>query len=171
MSQKKGLYNTNRKDQILDAAVALFAKNGYYKTTTALVAAQVEVTQPYVFHFFKSKELLYIAVLERAGNRLHEAFSRIHAPADQLTEKMRQAFYHLKVSYHDEILLCMQSFTIPEPSIRENAREMFREIHNLVSKCFTLAGLPNAEYEASMFIACGMAVTVSEVLNIPEIKI
>lgn len=42
----------NRKEQIIDKAVGLFAELGYYKTTTAMVAKAVGVTQPYVFHFF-----------------------------------------------------------------------------------------------------------------------
>ncbi|WP_429876946.1 TetR/AcrR family transcriptional regulator [Fictibacillus sp. NRS-1165] len=45
----------NRKEQIIDKAVGLFAELGYYKTTTAMVAKAVGVTHM-CFTFFKIKK-------------------------------------------------------------------------------------------------------------------
>ena len=158
-----------RKDQILDAAAALFAKNGFYKTTTALVAAAVGVTQPYVFHFFKTKEELYLAVLDRAVGRLIEAFGSVEAPPEELAHRMGHAFNELMETHRDEILISMQSFTIPEPDIRSLVREKFAMVHELVSQRFKNAGLPHPESQASRFFACGMIITMSEVLELPQL--
>jgi AcrR family transcriptional regulator len=74
----------SRKEQIMHHAAALFASQGFYKTTTAHVAEAVGVTQPYVFHFFKTKEQLYIAVLDRAFHRMQHAFASVQAPPEPL---------------------------------------------------------------------------------------
>jgi AcrR family transcriptional regulator len=158
---------SNRKDQILDAAASLFANNGFYKTTTAMVAAEVGVTQPYVFHFFKTKEGLYLAVLERAQSRLMHAFATVDAPPERLAYMMGNAFNELMATHRDEILLCMQSFATPEPNIREIVKGKFAEIHTVVAERFERAGLPNPSAQASSFIACGMVITMSEVLQLP----
>ncbi|MCM3630282.1 TetR/AcrR family transcriptional regulator [Paenibacillus glycanilyticus] len=158
---------TNRKEQILDAAASLFANNGYYKTTTGMVAAEVGVTQPYVFHFFKTKEVLYLAVLERAQKRLMHAFSTVEAPPEFLHHQMGNAFNELMAHYRDETLLCMQSYTTPEPNVREIVRQRFAEVHQVITERFERAGMPNPSQQASTFIACGMVITMSEILELP----
>lgn len=162
-------FAVNRKDQILDAAAALFANIGFYKTTTAMVAAEVGVTQPYVFHFFKTKESLYLAVLERAMDRLVEAFTSVEAPAQQLAHRMGMAFNELALTHRDEILLCMQAFTTPEPQVREFVRGQFARIQRILIDRFRQAGLPQPQREASMFIATGLLITLTEVLQMPEL--
>ena len=168
--KENDLASPGRKDQILDAAAALFARNGFYKTTTAMVAAEVGVTQPYVFHFFKSKEELYRAVLDRASGRLIEAFRAVEAPPGQLAKRMGSAFEELMATHRDEILLCMQAFSTPEAGVRRYVRERFETIHGMVAKRFADAGIPHADRRASMFIACGMAITLAEVLDVPQLK-
>ncbi|TVX95969.1 TetR/AcrR family transcriptional regulator [Cohnella terricola] len=160
----------SRKDQIMNSAAALFASQGFYKTTTAHVAEAVGVTQPYVFHFFKSKEQLYLAVLERAYERLHRAFSAVDAPPEELAHKMGLAFNTLLESYRNEILLLMQCFTTPEPAIREYSRRTHSRIYNTVKTRFKTAGVPKPGTEASIFISCGLIITLSEILELPELS-
>lgn len=56
----------NRKENILEAGLEVFAKQGFYNTTTAHIAEKAGISQPYVFRFFETKEELFIAALERA---------------------------------------------------------------------------------------------------------
>jgi len=160
----------NRKDQIMNSAAALFASQGFYKTTTALVAEDVGVTQPYVFHFFKTKEQLYLAVLERAYDRLSRAFAAVQAPPDELVRKMGQAFNELLGGYRDEMLLLMQCFATPEAGVREFAKTTFSRIYDAVKTRFEEAGIPQAGWEASAFISCGLIVTLTEVLEMPKLS-
>ncbi|AJY77320.1 TetR family transcriptional regulator [Paenibacillus beijingensis] len=159
----------SRKEQIIDAAVTLFASQGYYKTTTAHVAGAVGVTQPYVFHFFKSKEQLFIAVLERAVSRLQEAFRAVDAPKELILDTMGQQFNRLIESHRDEMLVTMQSFTTSEPAIRDAVRTQFSHIYEIVKDRLERAGVNNSAANASMFIGSGMMVTLSEVLDLPEL--
>ncbi|HZG58375.1 TetR/AcrR family transcriptional regulator [Paenibacillus sp.] len=158
-----------RKQQILAAAAALFAESGYYKTTTAHVAKAVGVTQPYIFHFFRTKEELYLAVLKQAAERILHAFTIADAPPEQLPEAMGRAFGELLGDYRSEILLVMTSFTIPEPAIREYTRTEFELVFDRVKERFEKAGLPNAGMMASTFIGQGLALTMSELLQSPKL--
>ncbi|REE67635.1 TetR family transcriptional regulator [Paenibacillus taihuensis] len=157
----------NRKEQILDAAAALFAENGYYKTTTAKVAEAVGVTQPYVFHFFKTKEALYLAVLERAYQRILYAFTSVQAPPELLQETMGKAFIELLADHRNEILLIMMAYTTPEPVIRDHTRRQFEMIYERVLNRFTQAGIADSEQKTSNFISFGLLIAMSETLDLP----
>lgn len=51
------------REAILDTATDLFMKNGYQGTTTREISKILSVTQPAIYHHFKTKEQLYIEVL------------------------------------------------------------------------------------------------------------
>jgi Transcriptional regulator len=159
----------NRKDQILRAAAALFAERGYYKTTTADVARVVGVTQPYVFHFFKTKEALYLAVLEKAKEIILYVFSNTEAPVEQLQASMGKAFEILLKSHRNEMLLVMTAFTTPEPAIRDYVRAGFDEVYERVKTEFDKAGIADPENQARQFIGCGLLITMAEVLQLPKL--
>ncbi|CAI6086924.1 TetR/AcrR family transcriptional regulator [Cohnella sp. JJ-181] len=161
--------SATRKDQILDAAAELFAQLGYYKTTTALVAKAVGVTQPYVFHFFRTKEELFLAVLDRGFNRLTHAFAAVESPPEELAHRMGYAFEQLLVTHRNEILLVMQAYSIPEPAIREEVKAKFVLIHERVGGRFAQAGIPNPNGEAGMFIGTGLLIALSQVLDLPRL--
>ena len=159
----------NRKEQIIEAAAALFAVNGYYKTTTADVAREVGVTQPYVFHFFKTKEALYLAVLEHATMRILHAFTTAEAPPDQLKKQMALAFNELLARHRNETLLVMTAFATPEPAVRDYVRQEFDRVYERVKARFEAAGLANADALASQFFAQGMLCTLAESINLPKL--
>jgi AcrR family transcriptional regulator len=55
----------DRKEQILDVATGLFAKQGFRGTTTKHIAEKAGVTEALIFRHFATKEELYWAVIER----------------------------------------------------------------------------------------------------------
>jgi AcrR family transcriptional regulator len=62
------------KASIVDAAAAVFARNGYRATTLQDVAEVVGLSRPGLLHHFLSKEALFVAVLERAKAWAQEAW-------------------------------------------------------------------------------------------------
>ncbi|MGY1551315.1 TetR/AcrR family transcriptional regulator [Microbacterium sp. A588] len=52
------------KEQILDAAAALFAEHGYVATSTRAIAERVGVRQPSLYYHFSGKDDLLAALLE-----------------------------------------------------------------------------------------------------------
>lgn len=55
----------DRRQQILDAALGLFARRGFQGTTTRQIADAARVNEAIIFRHFPSKEDLYWAVLQR----------------------------------------------------------------------------------------------------------
>jgi AcrR family transcriptional regulator len=57
-----------RRQQLLQAATRAFARRGYFGASTALIAKEAGVSQPYIIQVFGTKEALFLEVLERAGD-------------------------------------------------------------------------------------------------------
>ncbi|PTM53333.1 TetR/AcrR family transcriptional regulator [Desmospora activa] len=58
------------KEQILDACLAVFARYGYEKTSTAMLAEAAGISKALIFHHFGSKEALYFSILERCMEKV-----------------------------------------------------------------------------------------------------
>ena len=56
-----------RRDQILDAASALFAERGYDEVTIEDIAKSAGVARGLVHHYFGGRKEVYLALLERLG--------------------------------------------------------------------------------------------------------
>lgn len=59
-----------RRDEILESAQKLFAKKGFFKTTIQDIARESEFAIATLYNFFKSKEDLYSALIERKTENL-----------------------------------------------------------------------------------------------------
>lgn len=55
----------DRREQILDVAMSLFARQGFEGTTTRQLAESARVNEAIIFRHFPSKEDLYWAIIER----------------------------------------------------------------------------------------------------------
>lgn len=79
-----------REQQILDAAEMLFQQHRYNGLTLADVAKQSGLTKAALYRYFRSKELLFIAVYQRAMISLADDLERIEADGfpDQFVEKL-----------------------------------------------------------------------------------
>jgi AcrR family transcriptional regulator len=65
--------------RILDAALALIAENGVGGTSLQMIADEVGVTKAAVYHQFKTKEEIVIALTERELGRLDDALEAAEA--------------------------------------------------------------------------------------------
>jgi AcrR family transcriptional regulator len=77
-----------RRDQIVAAALACFARTGYYATTMADVAAQAGVSKGTPYLYFDSKEALFIALREEWDCGLAD---RVNAAIAALPETGRRS--------------------------------------------------------------------------------
>jgi TetR/AcrR family transcriptional regulator, cholesterol catabolism regulator len=59
-----------RKNEIIDGALKLFAQSGYYSTSLNDVAAQIGVTKATLYYYFRNKEEIMRAILERSRGRM-----------------------------------------------------------------------------------------------------
>jgi len=68
-----------RRDQIIAAALACFARAGYHATTMADVAAQAGVSKGTPYLYFRSKEALFLALYEEWNCGLDERLTAVVA--------------------------------------------------------------------------------------------
>jgi len=69
----KRLPRAVREQQMLDAAVQMFSRNGYHETSMDAIAAEAEISKPMLYLYYGSKEELFGACLNRELSRFIEA--------------------------------------------------------------------------------------------------
>ncbi|MBP1967278.1 TetR/AcrR family transcriptional regulator [Paenibacillus aceris] len=162
----------NRRSDIISAAIEVFAEIGYYRATTAQVAARAAISQPYIFRFFPTKEALLMTALEVSWGRIIESFRQVveSASPEKLETDLITAYEEILASYRNEVFLQMQAQTIQEDSIRETMRSGFREVRLIVLEAFRKAEIMNAEERTMLFLARGMLCNIAEAIGMPELK-
>ena len=68
---------SEKRRQILEAAVRVFARDGYHTSRVADVAAEAGVAHGLVYHYFASKSALLEAVFTETWEGLLEAIGRV----------------------------------------------------------------------------------------------
>lgn len=68
---------TEKKERILNAALQLFAKEGFAATSTSKVANEAGVSEGLIFRHFKNKEGLLQAILDNGAERGKALFADI----------------------------------------------------------------------------------------------
>ena len=97
-----------RREQILDVAVQVFAKQGFHGASMNDVAEAAGVTKPVLYQHFDSKQDLYVALLEDVGRRMLHAIAKATAGATSgkmQTELGFQAYFRFVAADHDAFLL------------------------------------------------------------------
>jgi AcrR family transcriptional regulator len=98
-----------RREQLMEVATKLFARNGYEATTTAAIALAAGVTEPILYRHFKSKQELFVAIVKAVSEQTmrhwedlikgtedpNEQFRRIAADLPGHMEKLADAYHVL----------------------------------------------------------------------------
>ena len=79
-----------RRENILDAAIAVFARSGFRDTTTAAIAAQLGVSEPTIFRHFVTKRALYLEALDRNAEITMARWREIAAAAPSALMALRE---------------------------------------------------------------------------------
>jgi TetR/AcrR family transcriptional regulator, repressor of the mexAB-oprM multidrug resistance operon len=97
-----------RAGDLLDAATALFLANGYVGTTMADISAAAGVARGNVYWYFKSKDDIFAAVMDRTLSREIRTLGEELAGADPLTRLARglsdmRVYRPLHQAMHDRL--------------------------------------------------------------------
>jgi AcrR family transcriptional regulator len=157
-----------RREQVLGAAIRAFARSGYVGTSTDHVAREAGVSQPYVVRMFGTKLDLFLAVFERATDRIKAAFGQVIAegpfdPASEDDWKRLGAAYTGLLADRDLLLVMMHGFAAGgEPEIGRQGRRCMGEIFALIR---STGCTPE---QANEFVAQGMLLNVLLAMQAPE---
>jgi AcrR family transcriptional regulator len=154
-----------RRLQIIDAAVSLFARKGYQATGTAEIAAAVGVAEPTIYRYFENKQDLYIAALRRNAEEVMVNWERIAAENDNPLNALLSLgqWYLMTLRERPELLaLRFRSMTDPaEPEVVDQARETYLQVMAFTEGLFTKAkeqGLLSAGTEPRTMMWLFMAI-------------
>jgi TetR/AcrR family transcriptional regulator len=120
------------KEHILDACLSVFARHGYEKTTTAMLAEAAGISKALIFHHFKSKKALYLQVLDRCFE-----LARIDLDMDTLFEEdnffeAREKRSLIKLDYYkqhpDMYNVVKEAFQSPPAEIKSEIEAKYGEI-------------------------------------------
>ncbi len=85
---------------ILKAAEAVFSKNGYYQTRMDDIADTAELAKGTLYYHFKSKDAIYLHLLERESTNILEEVKRRISPDSSFLEILRETL-HFYLEYFD----------------------------------------------------------------------
>jgi AcrR family transcriptional regulator len=77
-----------REAMMLDVAEDLFGERGYRAVSMDEIAARVGVSKPMLYHYYGSKERLFLACLGRARSRMREAILQGAGTSDMPGEQL-----------------------------------------------------------------------------------
>lgn len=124
-----------KQEHIINAALTVFGKNGYKKTSTADIAETSGIAKGMIFYYFGSKKALYLYLIDfcwrkligEVGNKItgdvSDVFDRVRLAAEIKTSLMRQ---------YPAIMSFMTSFYYEtDPGVRGEIKTFLAENENL----------------------------------------
>src|ERR1700739_5023352 len=87
---QRGPRGGDKRERILDAAVRIFAKKGFYATRVSEVAKAAGVADGTIYLYFSSKDELLVSLFEDRVERLLRFLERELPPGASASEKLRR---------------------------------------------------------------------------------
>jgi AcrR family transcriptional regulator len=146
-----------RRDEIIEAAVAEFALAGFAGTPTEAIAKRVGVSQPYLFRLFGTKKDLFLAAVHRCFRTTLEAFMRAAEgkQGEEALEAMGKA-YLAWLSDRQRLLMQLQAHAACEdPEICDAVRRGFGSLVEFIERA---SGADEARVRD--FVAFGMLLNI-----------
>jgi AcrR family transcriptional regulator len=145
-AKTKRMPRSVREQQMLDAAVATFARQGYRAASMDEIAEQAGVSKPLVYLYLNSKEELFTACVEREANALAAAVRRGAKPGTEpgtdpewrLEGGLRGFFAHTASHPDGWAVLYQQARTQGQP-FAERVAAMRAEIVGVVTELISAA--------------------------------
>jgi AcrR family transcriptional regulator len=163
---KQRMPAAERRELVLDAAVAEFAAHGLTGTSTEDVARQAGISQPYLFRLFPTKKALFIELISRCFRRVQDTFAAAagQSTGEEALMAMARAYERL-LDDRTLLLLQMQAYAACEdPDIRAATRAGFKQLWELAER---LTGLP---FQTVVdFFAVGMLMNVAAAMDLPSV--
>lgn len=95
MRKKEG----NKQEAILEAAIIVFAENGFHKAKISRIADEADVAVGSVYLYFKNKEEILLRIFDDIWRRLYEAIDELSKHEklnpDKIITKMMDMFFDL----------------------------------------------------------------------------
>lgn len=154
----------HRREQIFEAGARLFAERGYGRTSLEEVAAELGVTRPALYYYYRSKEdLLYEItsfVMDRVMADLREVTGRPCPPLEKLRDLVGRYVRFFASHPHELTLMSTEVDSLGEERrrlIQERQREYLAGVREIVRALLARhPGSPLDETAAAFWLLGGM---------------
>ena len=114
-----------REEQMVEAAMALFARRGYDDASMDEIAAAAGITKPMLYAYFGSKEGLFAACSRKAGEQLRDRLRAVVeaelAPDEAFYAGLRTVFDFVEEHREPWKVLYPQGALLADPIMKEAA--------------------------------------------------
>jgi AcrR family transcriptional regulator len=129
----------DRREAVLAAAMPIIAERGFHAAPTAEVAKKAGISHAYLFRLFPTKSDLAVAVVERANQRIYDAFAAAAGAAGGSGEEKLHAMgmaYDELLRDRELLLLQIHSHAAAgaDEGIRDASRRSFARLVDLVER-------------------------------------
>jgi AcrR family transcriptional regulator len=168
-----------RRDQLVQAALGVFARGGYRSTGTLEIAREAGVGEPTIYRYFADKKDLYLEVLRRSADLILAGWSRVAAEESNPVRAMAAVgnWYYWSVGQQPDPLW-VRARAIAE-SQDEDIRSVLRQAYE---QCFLFVrglllsareqGLIDAGADvdaiAWLFMGVGQIIDMVTLLDMPD---
>jgi AcrR family transcriptional regulator len=133
-----------REEQMIEAASGLFAKHGFGGVSMDDIAKASGITKPMLYAYFDSKDGLFAACAEAAGEELRQELRAVSeredlTPDKQLWEGLQRVFQFVEEN-HDGWLLLYPEGGVASGSIGSGAVAARDAMADLLTELFTRQG-------------------------------
>jgi AcrR family transcriptional regulator len=147
-----------RRQDVLDAALEVFAEHGLSGASTDEIARKAGISQPYLFRLFHTKKELFIASTERCFRETLETFQRAAEgkTGEEALKAMGEAYGELIRSNPNRLRGQMQVYAAcDDPDVCSVARKGYGDLVEFVQRA---SGVDDELL--SQFFARGMLINV-----------
>lgn len=138
-------YLASRREEILDAALQCFSRDGFHRTTMQDIVRESGLSPGAIYNYFKSKEEIVEAIANQRQTKekqlLREALEA--GPADSALQRVRDAFLdelsNPKERLRRRVSVQLWAEAQRNPSIRRLVRRSFEEPRKLISQVLSAA--------------------------------
>jgi AcrR family transcriptional regulator len=153
-----------RRELVVEVAVAEFAKRGFHGTPTQDIAAEAGISHAYLFRLFPTKAELFIAVTERCFQQVRDTFANAAAGTEPGEERLRAmgGGYMELLADRNRLLVQLQSYAAcDDAKVRKAVQRGWEELWAYVER----ESGADAQ-QVRDFFAMGMLLTVAAAVDL-----
>lgn len=148
----------NRRFQIMEAALRLFALEGYGHASISRLATEAGISKGLMYNYFESKEALLGSILEHGMSQIMDMFDPDHdgnLESEELAEFIHKSFEAIRT--HQEYWILFISVLL-QPKVKEQLVNFtitlsIEKYLNMLLKYFKRQGFEDPELEMVTFSA------------------
>ena len=153
-----------RRRQLLEVALQVFADKGFYGTSMNEVAEAAGVTKPVLYQHFASKEALYRELVDELGSRLERAIVDGVADADgprQQVEAGFHAYFRWATREGPAFRVLFAEHNRADPVLATAIEKLESAVADRVAGFIEVEGLSDDERQVLAFGVVGLAESTS----------